>query len=67
MGNKYIESFARYKDDKVLLRDVAFTFFNESKNVVIIDKLGKVFIIKFNKKSGGPCWLLENKILDCNT
>ena len=53
MGNKYIEyieSFARYKDDKVLLRDVAFTFFNESKNVVIIDKLGKVFIIKFNKK-----------------
>ena len=50
MGNKYIESFARYKDDKVLLRDVVFTFFNESKNVVIIDKLGKVFIIKFNKK-----------------
>ena len=50
MGNKYIESFARYKDDKVLLRDVAFTFFNESKNIVIIDKLGKVFIIKFNKK-----------------
>ena len=50
MGNKYIESFARYKDDKVLLRDVVFTFFNESKNIVIIDKLGKVFIIKFNKK-----------------
>lgn len=67
LGNKYIESFARYKDEKVLFRDVVLTFFNDSKDIVIIDKIGTVLIIKFNKKSGGPCWLLENKKLDCNT
>ena len=66
-GNKYIESFARYKDDKVLFRDVVLAFFNENKDVVIIDNIGSVFVIKFNKKSGGPCWLIENKKLDCNT
>ncbi len=67
LGNKYIESFARYKDDKVLFRDIVLAFFNESKDVVIIDNIGSVFVIKFNKKSGGPCWLIENKKLDCNT
>ena len=67
LGNKYIESFARYKDDKILFRDIVLAFFNESKDVVIIDNIGSVFVIKFNKKSGGPCWLIENKKLDCNT
>jgi len=65
--NKYIESFARYKDDKILFRDIVFAFFNESNDVIIIDKIGKIFIIKFNKKNGGQCWLIENKKLDCNT
>jgi len=27
LGNKYIESFARYKDDKVLFRDIVLAFF----------------------------------------
>ena len=67
LGNKYIESFARYKDDKVLFRDVVLAFFNENNDVVVIDNIGSVFVIKFNKKSGGPCWLIENKKLDCNT
>ena len=67
LGNKYVESFARYKDDKVLFRNIALAFFNESKDIVIIDNIGSVFVIKFNKKSGGPCWLIENKKLDCNT
>jgi WD40 repeat protein len=65
--NKYIESFARYKDDKILFRDIVFAFFNEINDVIIIDKIGKIFIIKFNKKNGGQCWLIENKKLDCNT
>ena len=64
-GNKYLESFAIYKDDKVLFRDVVLTFFNERKDVVIIDKEGNVFVIKFNKKNGGQCWLIENKKLEC--
>ena len=67
LGNKYIESFARYKDDKVLFRDIVLMFFNEKNDVVIIDNTGTVLVVKFNKKSGGPCWLLENKKLDFNT
>ena len=64
-GNKYLESFAIYKDDKVLFRDVVLTFFNERKDVVIMDKEGNIFVIKFNKKNGGQCWLIENKKLEC--
>ena len=67
LGNKTVESFARYKDDKILVRDILLIFFNENKDVVMIDKIGKVFIIKFNKKNGGICWLIENKNLNCNT
>ena len=66
-GNKTVESFARYKDDKILVRDILLIFFNENKDVVMIDKIGKVFVIKFNKKNGGICWLIENKNLNCNT
>ena len=64
-GSKYLESFAIFKDDKVLFRDVMLTFFNERKDIVIIDKEGNVFVIKFNKKNGGQCWLIEKKKLDC--
>ena len=64
-GNKFLESFAIFKDDKVLFRDVVLTFFNERKDIVIIDKEGNVFVIKFNKKNGGQCWLIENKKLEC--
>ena len=64
-GNKFLESFAIFKDDKVLFRDVVLTFFNERKDVVIMDKEGNVFVIKFNKKNGGQCWLIENKKLEC--
>ena len=67
LGNKTVESFARYKDDKILVRDILLIFFNENKDVVMIDKIGKVFVIKFNKKNGGICWLIENKNLNCNT
>ena len=64
-GSKYLESFAIFKDDKVLFRDVMLTFFNERKDIVIIDKEGNVFVIKFNKKNGGQCWIIEKKKLDC--
>ena len=65
IGNKLVESFARYKDEQILCRDIVFIFFNDNKDIVFIDKIGKVFVIKFNKKSGGECWLIENKKLDC--
>ena len=45
--------------------DEDLTFFNERKDVVIMDKEGNVFVIKFNKKNGGQCWLIENKKLEC--
>ena len=67
MGNKLVESFARYKDDKVLVRNILLLFFNDNKDIVMIDKIGKVFVIKFNKKNGGMCWLIGDKILDCDT
>ena len=67
LGNKYMESFARYKDDKVLFRDVVLMYFDDKKDIVIIDNTGTVLVVKFNKKSGGPCWLIENKKLDCDT
>lgn len=66
IGTKYVDSFARYKDDKVLVRDVVMSFFNENKDILLIDKIGKVFVIKFNKKNGGMCWLTETRILDTN-
>ena len=67
LGNKFMESFARYKDDKVLFRDVVLMYFDDKKDIVIIDNTGTVLVVKFNKKSGGPCWLIENKKLDCDT
>ena len=64
-ANKFLEYFAIYKDDKILFRDIVLSFFNEKKDVVIIDKEGNVFVIKFNKKNGGQCWLIDNKKLSC--
>lgn len=64
IGTKYVDSFARYKDDKVLVRDIVICFFNENKDILLIDKIGKVFVIKFNKKNGGMCWLTETRNLD---
>ena len=66
IGTRYMDSFARYKDDKVLVRDIVISYFNDSKDIVLIDKIGKIFIIKFNKKKGGVCWLTETKKLDTN-
>ena len=66
IGTKYIDSFARYKDDKVLVNDIIISYFNDNKDIVLIDKVGKVFVIKFNKKNGGMCWIIENKKLDTN-
>ena len=66
VGAKYIDSFARYKDDKVLVRDIVISYFNDNKDIILIDKIGKVFTIKFNKKSGGMCWLTDTKTLDTN-
>ena len=66
MGAKYVDSFARFKDDKVLNKDIVISYFNESKDIILIDKIGKVFVIKFNKKNGGMCWLTETKKLDTN-
>ena len=42
------------------------SFFNENKDILLIDKIGKVFVIKFNKKNGGMCWLTETRNLDTN-
>jgi hypothetical protein len=64
-ANKFLEYFAIYKDDKILFGDIVLSFFNEKKDVVIIDKEGNVFVIKFNKKNGGQCWLIDNKKLSC--
>ena len=66
MGTRYVDSFARYKDDKVLVRDIMICYFNDSYDIILIDKIGKVFVIKFNKKNGGMCWLTETKKLDTN-
>ena len=66
IGGRYMDSFARYKDDKVLVRDIVISYFNESKDIVLIDKIGKIFVIKFNKKKGGVCWVTETKKLDTN-
>ena len=65
-GAKYIDSFARYKDDKVLVNEIVISFFNDNKDIILIDKIGKVFTVKFNKKNGGMCWLTETKKLDTN-
>jgi hypothetical protein len=65
-GAKYIDSFARYKDDKVLVRDIVISFFNDNNDIILIDKIGTVFTIKFNKKNGGLCWLTDKKKLDTN-
>lgn len=65
-GAKYIDSFARYKDDNVLVRDIAISFFNDNNDIILIDKIGTVFTIKFNKKNGGLCWLTDKKKLDTN-
>ena len=66
IGTKYIDSFARFKDDKVLVRDIVICFFNDNKDIVLIDKIGKVFVVKFNKKNGGMCWITETRNLDTN-
>ena len=66
IGNKYVESFARFKDDKLLVRDIMMSYFNENKDIILIDKIGKVFVVKFNKKNGGMCWLHEKKYLEVN-
>ena len=66
VGSRYVDSFARYKDDKVLVRDIVISFFNDNKDILLIDKIGKIFVIKFNKKKGGICWLTETKQLDIN-
>lgn len=66
INNRYQESFARYKDDKVWKKDIMCFFFNEKKDVVLIDKNGKVLIVKFNKKNGGMCWIGDTKYLDTN-
>ena len=50
--NKYIESFARYKDDKVLVRDIVISYFNESKDIVLIDKIGKIFVLRHTLRRG---------------
>ena len=65
-GAKYIDSFARYKYDKVLVNEIVISFFNDNKDIILIDKIGKVFTVKFNKKKGGMCWLTETKKLDTN-
>ena len=66
MGSKYVDSFARFKDDKILVNDIVISYFNDNKDIVLIDKIGKVFVIKFNKKNGGICWITETKKLDIN-
>ena len=65
-GAKYIDSFARYKDDNVLVRDIAISFFNDNNDIILIDKIGTVFTIKFNKKNGGLCWLTDKKKIKPN-
>jgi hypothetical protein len=65
LGTKYIECFAKYKNTKVTNFDIMGFYFNEKKEIIAIDKIGKVLVIKFNKKNGGQCWLIDNKKLSC--
>ena len=64
MGKKYKDSFAKFKDDKVLTHDIVFFYLNEKKDLVVYDQKGRVLIIKFNKKKGGICWLHQTKYLE---
>ena len=65
-GTKYIESFAKYKNTKITDVDIMGFYFNEKKEIMAIDKIGKILVIKFNKKNGGMCWLHEKKYLEVN-
>ena len=65
-GTKYIECFAKYKNTKVTDFDLMGFYFNEKKEIIAIDKIGKVLVIKFNKKNGGMCWLHDKKYLEVN-
>lgn len=64
MGKKYKDSFAKFKDEKVLINDVVFFYLNDKKDLVVYDQKGRVLIIKFNKKKGGICWLHQTKYLE---
>ena len=64
MGRKYQESYAKYKDENVLVNDIILFYLNEKKDLIIFDKLGCVFIIKFNKRNGGMGWLHQRKYLE---
>ena len=63
-GRKYQESYAKYKDERVLENEIILFYFDEKKDLIIFDKLGSVFIVKFNKRNGGMCWLHQRKYLE---
>ena len=63
-GRKYKDSYAKYKDERVLENEIILFYFDEKKDLVIFDKLGCVFIVKFNKRKGGMCWLHQRKYLE---
>ena len=64
IGRKYKDSFAKYKDEKVLTSSIKFFYFNDKMDLVVYDENGRVLIIKFNKKKGGMCWLHQTKYLE---
>ena len=63
-GRKYKDSYAKYKDERVLENEIILFYFDEKKDLIIFDKLGCVFIVKFNKRNGGMCWLHQRKYLE---
>lgn len=56
-SSKYKESYAKYKDNKVLTSKIVYFYFTPNLEITAIDELGNIFIIKFNKHKGGMCWL----------
>ena len=64
LGRKYKDSFAKYKDEKVLVNPIKFFYFNNAMDLIVFDETGRVLIIKFNKKKGGMCWLHQTKYLE---
>lgn len=64
IGRKYKDSFAKYKDDKILTDEIVYFYFNHKLDIIAYDKYGRVLIIKFNKRKGGMCWLHQTKYLE---
>lgn len=56
----YKEPYAEFKGDKKIKNDILTFFFNRSKDIVMVDKSGKIMTVMFNKRKGGLCSSLDS-------